>query len=103
MKTKIDLLKKEISKQVIGHKGMIDALLIGLFTNGHILIEGAPGLAKTTAVNAISKAINLNFKRIQFTPDLLPSDIIGAEVYDVKSGNFKNQAWSNFYKSFTCR
>lgn len=89
MKNKIALLKQEISKQVIGHKEMIDALLIGLFTNGHILLEGVPGLAKTTAVNAVSKSLNLNFKRVQFTPDLLPSDIIGAEIYDVKSGNFK--------------
>lgn len=89
MKTKLDLLKLEIAKQVIGHQDMIDALLIGLFTNGHILLEGVPGLAKTTAVNAVSQALNLNFKRVQFTPDLLPSDIIGAEVYDVKSGNFK--------------
>ena len=89
MKTKLDLLKLEIAKQVIGHQDMIDALLIGLFTNGHILLEGVPGLAKTTAVNAVSQALNLHFKRVQFTPDLLPSDIIGAEVYDVKSGNFK--------------
>ncbi len=89
MKNKIPLLKQEISKQVIGHKEMIDALLIGLFTNGHILLEGVPGLAKTTAVNALSKSLNLHFKRVQFTPDLLPSDIIGAEIYDVKSGNFK--------------
>lgn len=89
MRNKISLLKQEISKQVIGHKGMIDALLMGLFTNGHILLEGVPGLAKTTAVNAVSKSLNLNFKRVQFTPDLLPSDIIGAEIYDVKSGNFK--------------
>jgi len=89
MKNKINLLKQEISKQVIGHQEMIDALLIGLFTNGHILLEGVPGLAKTTAVNAMSKSLNLNFKRVQFTPDLLPSDIIGAEIYDVKSGNFK--------------
>jgi MoxR-like ATPase len=89
MKNKITLLKQEISKQVIGHQEMIDALLIGLFTNGHILLEGVPGLAKTTAVNAVSKSLNLNFKRVQFTPDLLPSDIIGAEIYDVKSGNFK--------------
>ncbi|CAI6150008.1 MAG: hypothetical protein SPLUMA1_SPLUMAMAG1_00978 [uncultured Sulfurimonas sp.] len=68
---------------------MVDALLIGLFTDGHILLEGVPGLAKTTAVNALSQALNLNFKRVQFTPDLLPSDIIGAEIYNVKSGNFK--------------
>lgn len=89
MKSKIKLLKKEIAKGVIGHEDMIDALLIGLMTNGHILLEGVPGLAKTTAVNAIAKALNLEFKRVQFTPDLLPSDIIGAEIYDVKSGDFK--------------
>lgn len=89
MKNKIKLLKKEIAKGVIGHENMIDALLIGLITNGHILLEGVPGLAKTTAINAISKALSLEFKRVQFTPDLLPSDIIGAEIYDVKSGDFK--------------
>ncbi|UCM99366.1 AAA family ATPase [Sulfurimonas sp. SWIR-19] len=89
MKNKIKLLKKEIAKGVIGHENMIDALLIGLITNGHILLEGVPGLAKTTAVNALSKALSLDFKRVQFTPDLLPSDIIGAEIYDVKSGEFK--------------
>ncbi|MDF1876735.1 MoxR family ATPase [Sulfurimonas sp. SAG-AH-194-L11] len=89
MKTKLKLLKEEISKQLIGHSHMVDALLIGLFCDGHILLEGVPGLAKTTAVNALAKAINLNFKRVQFTPDLLPSDIIGAEIYDVKSGEFK--------------
>ena len=89
MKNKIKRLKQEIAKGVIGHEDMIDALLIGLLTNGHILLEGVPGLAKTTAVNAIAKALSLNFKRVQFTPDLLPSDIIGAEIYDVKSGEFK--------------
>lgn len=89
MKTKIEKLKKEITKQVIGQTSMIDALLIGLFTNGHILLEGVPGLAKTTTVNAISQALDLEFKRVQFTPDLLPSDIIGAQIYDMKNGDFK--------------
>ena len=89
MKNKIEELKQEISKQVIGQTNMIDALLIGLFTNGHILLEGVPGLAKTTTINAISKSLNLDFKRVQFTPDLLPSDIIGAQIYDMKSGDFK--------------
>jgi len=89
MKTKIEELKKEISKQVIGQTNMIDSLLIGLFTGGHILLEGVPGLAKTTTINAISKSLNLEFKRVQFTPDLLPSDIIGAQIYDMKSGDFK--------------
>ena len=74
MKEKIQRLKQEISKQVIGQEDMIEALLLGLFTNGHILLEGVPGLAKTTTVNAVAKALNLNFKRVQFTPVLLPSD-----------------------------
>jgi len=89
MQNKIEELKKEISKQVIGQKNMIDSLLIGLFTNGHILLEGVPGLAKTTTINALAQSLNLNFKRVQFTPDLLPSDIIGAQIYDMKSGDFK--------------
>jgi len=89
MKNKIQELKQEISKQVIGQEHMIDSLLIGLFTNGHILLEGVPGLAKTTTINALAKSLNLNFKRVQFTPDLLPSDIIGAQIYDMKSGDFK--------------
>ena len=82
-------LKKEISKGVIGQDEMINSILIGLLTNGHILLEGVPGLAKTTAVKAVAEAIDLNFKRVQFTPDLLPSDIIGAQIYDMKTGEFK--------------
>ncbi|AXX91575.1 ATPase [Malaciobacter molluscorum LMG 25693] len=82
-------IKKELSKKIIGQDEMIDALLIGLLTNGHILLEGVPGLAKTTTVNALAKTIDLNFKRVQFTPDLLPSDIIGAQIYDMKTGEFK--------------
>ena len=89
MKNKIQQLKQEISKQVIGQSNMIESLLIGLFTSGHILLEGVPGLAKTTAVNALAKALNLDFKRVQFTPDLLPSDILGAQIYDMKTGEFK--------------
>ena len=89
MINKITEIKNEISKQVIGQEQMIDALLIGLFTNGHILLEGVPGLAKTTTVNAMANSLNLDFKRVQFTPDLLPSDIIGAQIYDMKTGDFK--------------
>ncbi len=89
MKTKIAQIKHEIAKKIIGQEHMVDALLIGLFTNGHILLEGVPGLAKTTTVNTLSKALNLDFKRVQFTPDLLPSDIIGAQIYDMKQGEFK--------------
>lgn len=82
-------LKKEIAKEVIGQEQMIDALLIGLFTQGHILLEGVPGLAKTTTVKALASSLGLEFKRVQFTPDLLPSDIIGAQIYDMKNGEFK--------------
>jgi len=89
MNKKIEKLKKELSKAVIGQEQMIEGLLIGLLSEGHILIEGVPGLAKTTTINALSKALGLEFRRIQFTPDLLPSDIIGAEIYDPKNNSFK--------------
>lgn len=91
MDEKIASLKKEISKVIIGQENMIDALLIGLFTNGHILLEGVPGLAKTTTVKAISNALDLHFSRVQFTPDLLPSDILGAQIYDMKTSEFKTK------------
>jgi MoxR-like ATPase len=96
MNEKIIQLKKEISKAIIGQETMIDTLLIGLLTNGHILLEGVPGLAKTTTVKAISNALNLDFSRIQFTPDLLPSDILGAQIYDMKTGEFKTKKGAIF-------
>jgi MoxR-like ATPase len=86
---KLTNLKKEIHKGVVGQEEMIDSILIGLLTNGHILLEGVPGLAKTTAVKAVADSIDLDFKRVQFTPDLLPSDIIGAQIYDMKNAEFK--------------
>ncbi len=89
MNQKIQTLKKELSKVIIGQEQMIDGLIIGLLSSGHILVEGVPGLAKTTTINAFSKALGLEFKRIQFTPDLLPSDIIGAEIYDPQNNSFK--------------
>ncbi len=89
MISKIDDIKKEVAKVVVGQEKMIDSLLIALMCEGHILIEGVPGLAKTTTVNALSKALGLNFKRAQFTPDLLPSDILGAEIYDPQNNQFK--------------
>lgn len=89
MVLKIQEVKAEIAKVVIGQEKMIDGLLIGLLTGGHVLIEGVPGLAKTTTVNALAKALGLNFKRAQFTPDLLPSDILGAEIYDPQENAFK--------------
>jgi MoxR-like ATPase len=85
----INSIKKEMKKVIVGQDKMIDALLIGLLTNGHILLEGVPGLAKTLTVNTLAKILNLDFKRIQFTPDLLPTDIIGTEIYDIKSGEFR--------------
>ncbi|SFP75741.1 AAA family ATPase [Hydrogenimonas thermophila] len=89
MENVVDKIRSEIKKVVVGQDKMIDGLLIGLACSGHILLEGVPGLAKTTTVNALSKALGLNFKRVQFTPDLLPSDIIGAEIYDPKNNSFK--------------
>ena len=89
MFTKIEAIKSEVAKVVVGQEKMIDSLLIGLFCEGHILIEGIPGLAKTTTVNALSKSLGLDFKRVQFTPDLLPSDILGAEIYDPKHNEFR--------------
>ncbi|MCJ8326921.1 MAG: AAA family ATPase [Campylobacterales bacterium] len=89
MYNKIIEMKKEIKKGVIGQESMIDALLIGILTNGHILLEGVPGLAKTTTVKAFSQVLDIEFKRVQFTPDLLPSDILGAQIYDMKTGDFK--------------
>ncbi len=89
MFTKIEAIKNEVAKVVVGHEKMIDGLLIGLLCEGHILIEGIPGLAKTTTVNALAKSLGLGFKRVQFTPDLLPSDILGAEIYDPQNNAFK--------------
>lgn len=88
-KNKLTELKNEIAKGVIGQEEMVNSILIGLLTNGHILLEGVPGLAKTTTVKAVAQAIDLGFKRIQFTPDLLPSDIIGAQIFDMKTNEFK--------------
>ena len=88
MNTKISTLKQELSKAVVGQEMMIEGLLIGLLCDGHILVEGVPGLAKTTTINALSKALGLNSKRIQFTPDLLPSDIIGAQIYNPNDHSF---------------
>ncbi len=85
----INRLRQEIHKVVIGHEELIDSMLIALFSDGHILVEGVPGVAKTTAVNSLAKAIGFDFKRVQFTPDLLPSDIIGNEILDLKRNEYK--------------
>ncbi len=81
-------IRKEIGKVLVGQQDLIDGLLIGLFTKGHILIEGVPGLAKTSAVKALASTVKADFKRIQFTPDLLPADLIGTEVFLPKTGDF---------------
>lgn len=88
LSTKINKVVDEISKSIVGQKDMVKRLLIGLFTGGHILLEGVPGLAKTLAVKTLSSTISADFKRIQFTPDLLPADLIGTLIYNQKKGEF---------------
>ena len=95
----VDLLIMEMNKVIVGQKHMIERLLIGLLGNGHILLEGVPGLAKTLAINTLSKAIDAKFSRIQFTPDLLPADVIGTMIYSVKDNDFtikKGPIFANF-------
>lgn len=86
---KVNQIHTEISKSVIGQENLINRLLIGLFTDGHILLEGVPGLAKTRTINALAQALDVGFRRIQFTPDLLPSDLIGTMILNQKSGDFE--------------
>ena len=93
------LLKEEINKAIIGQKYMVERLLIGLLGNGHILLEGVPGLAKTLAIKTLSEAVSGEFSRIQFTPDLLPADVIGTMIYNVKENDFlvkKGPIFANF-------
>ncbi len=95
----IDLLMNEIGKVIIGQKAMVERLIVGLLGNGHILLEGVPGLAKTLAIKSLSAAMKAKFQRIQFTPDLLPADLIGTMIYNQKDGNFfirKGPIFSNF-------
>ena len=82
-----DLLE-EMGKVMVGQKDLMEKLLIGLLADGHILVEGVPGLAKTTAIKTLANAIDARFSRIQFTPDLLPADVIGTEIYSPKDGSF---------------
>lgn len=84
----VNNIRREIDKILVGQRDLVDGLLIGLFTKGHILIEGVPGLAKTSAVMALASTVQAEFKRIQFTPDLLPADLIGTEIYRPKTGDF---------------
>jgi MoxR-like ATPase len=92
-------LLSEVSKVIVGQSYILERILVGLLSDGHILLEGVPGLAKTLAVNSVAKAVSGDFKRIQFTPDLLPSDLTGTLIYDSKQGDFsvkKGPVFSNF-------
>lgn len=84
----INRIREEIGKVLVGQRELVDGLLMGIFTRGHILIEGVPGLAKTSAVKALADTVRADFKRIQFTPDLLPADLVGTEIYRPKTGDF---------------
>ena len=95
----VSLLAQEMNKVIVGQKHMIERLMIGLLSQGHILLEGVPGLAKTLAINTLSKAVKGRFSRIQFTPDLLPADVIGTMIYNIKTNDFsikKGPIFANF-------
>ena len=95
----VDILTAEMNKVIVGQKDMIERLLIGLLGNGHILLEGVPGLAKTLAINSLSKAVQGSFSRVQFTPDLLPADVVGTMIYNMKENDFsikKGPIFANF-------
>jgi MoxR-like ATPase len=95
----VDLLTLEMNKVIIGQKHMIERLLIGLLGQGHVLLEGVPGLAKTLAINTLSQAVAGSFSRIQFTPDLLPADVTGTLIYNMKANDFtikKGPIFANF-------
>ena len=95
----VDLLTMEMGKVIVGQKSLVENLLIGLLANGHILLEGVPGLAKTLAINTLASAVDAKFSRIQFTPDLLPADVIGTLIYSQKSEQFqirKGPIFANF-------
>ena len=95
----VDTLRQEMGKVIVGQSHLVDTLLIGLLSNGHILLEGVPGLAKTLAITTLAKAVDANFSRIQFTPDLLPADLLGTLIYSQKSEDFvvkKGPIFANF-------
>ena len=95
----VDLLTNEINKVIVGQKVMVERLLIGLLGQGHILLEGVPGLAKTLAINTLAQAVHGSFSRIQFTPDLLPADVVGTMIYNMKLNDFsikKGPIFANF-------
>ena len=95
----IDIVNMEMSKTIVGQKHLVEGLLIGLLSDGHILLEGVPGLAKTLAINTLATAIDAKFSRVQFTPDLLPADLIGTMIYSQKNEDFivkKGPVFANF-------
>lgn len=95
----VDLMQMEIGKVIIGQKNMVERLMIGLLANGHVLLEGVPGLAKTLSIKTLAAAIQVKFQRIQFTPDLLPADLIGTMIFNQKNGEFtprKGPIFANF-------
>jgi len=95
----VDILQMEVSKVIIGQKYMVERLLVGLLSNGHVLLEGVPGLAKTLSIKTLASAIQAKFQRIQFTPDLLPADVIGTMIFNQKNGEFtvrKGPIFANF-------
>lgn len=95
----VDLLSIEMGKVIVGQKQLVENLMIALLANGHILLEGMPGLAKTLAISTLSKAVNAKFNRIQFTPDLLPADVTGTLIYSQKNESFeihKGPVFANF-------
>ena len=95
----VDILSREMQKVIVGQKNMVERLLIGLLGKGHILLEGVPGLAKTLAISTLSKAVHGNFSRIQFTPDLLPADVVGTMIFNIKANDFsirKGPIFANF-------
>jgi MoxR-like ATPase len=88
LRGRLDPVYQEIAKVIVGQRSMVDRLLVGLLTGGHILMEGVPGLAKTLAVRTLARGLRLSFQRIQFTPDLLPADVIGTQIYNPRTGEF---------------
>jgi MoxR-like ATPase len=99
MRARLDPLYAQIGRVIIGQRELLDRLILGLLTGGHMLLEGVPGLAKTLAVRSLAQGLHLTFKRIQFTPDLLPADVIGTQVYNPRSGEFtikKGPIFANF-------
>src|SRR4051794_11277294 len=88
LRARLEPLYQQLDRVIVGQRVMVDRLLVGLLTGGHILLEGVPGLAKTLAVRTLAQGLHLTFRRIQFTPDLLPADVIGTQIYNPRSGDF---------------